>query len=486
MRMCFAPRARLIVTKVPVRRRWRRVPCRPMETVTINDSQRAPDPDAAPSTPPGLVDVAVTRRGFLRGAALAGTGLVAATVAACAPAANQAWQYATAKPQPSGSPVPNASAAASAAASPVASMSMPPSAAPSAAPSASAIANIPPGWSEHDVNARQVVRRYLGKIAPALKGVYGDAAFAKLADILGAADNYPELTAIPEFAQVPQGNEQVAPTIVNGVKVFNLTVDAIDHKIDAMKAPLKALGYNKIWPGPQLRVTEGDRVRAVFTNNLQETTGVHFHGVEFDDFFQDGVPFVTQKPFAPGETYTYEFTATPHGSMMYHSHHNATDQVGRGLLAAFIVDPKDPAESYAKKFGVTQEYTWISNDTVGGFTINGHGFPAVVPIVAAKGEKILIRFMNEGIMMHPWHLHGNRMRVVARDTTRLGTAEFYADTLGVNPGERYDVIVSADRPGVWAFHCHILPHVEGTEGMFGMVNTLIVTPTKVDLAPLLT
>jgi hypothetical protein len=39
---------------------------------------------------------------------------------------------------------------------------------------------------------------------------------------------------------------------------------------------------------------------------------------------------------------------------------------------------------------------------------------------------------------------------------------------------------------VWAFHCHILPHVEGTEGMFGMVNTLIVTPTKVDLTPLLT
>jgi FtsP/CotA-like multicopper oxidase with cupredoxin domain len=61
-----------------------------------------------------------------------------------------------------------------------------------------------------------------------------------------------------------------------------------------------------------------------------------------------------------------------------------------------------------------------------------------------------------------------------------------ADTLGVNPGERHDVIVDVDRPGVWAFHCHILPHVEGTEGMFGMVNTLIVTPTKVDLTPLLT
>jgi FtsP/CotA-like multicopper oxidase with cupredoxin domain len=59
----------------------------------------------------------------------------------------------------------------------------------------------------------------------------------------------------------------------------------------------------------------------------------------------------------------------------------------------------------------------------------------------------------------------------------------------LDPGERYDVIIDLDRPGVWAFHCDILPDVEGTEGtegMFGMISTLIVTPTKVDLTPLLT
>ena len=81
-------------------------------------------------------------------------------------------------------------------------------------------------------------------------------------------------------------------------------------------------------------------------------------------------------------------------------------------------------------------------------------------------------------MMHPWHLHGYRMRVVARDGYNLGTAAFDCDTLGVNPGERYDVVVSLDRPGIWAFHCHILPHAEGASGMFGMVNTLMVVPKK--------
>jgi len=161
---------------------------------------------------------------------------------------------------------------------------------------------------------------------------------------------------------------------------------------------------------------------------------------------------------------------------MYHSHHNATDQVGRGLLGAFIVQPKDPAERYDRKYGVSQDIIWISNDSLGGFTINGRGFPATSPIVAKVGDRIAIRFMNEGSMTHPWHLHGQPMRVVARDGYPLGSAAFTCDTLGVNPGERWDVIIDCDEPGAWAFHCHILPHAEGHDGMFGMVTALVIQP----------
>ena len=70
------------------------------------------------------------------------------------------------------------------------------------------------------------------------------------------------------------------------------------------------------------------------------------------------------------------------------------------------------------------------------------------------------------------------MRVIERDGYPLGSAAFDCDTLGVNPGERYDVLVTVDRPGIWAFHCHILPHAEAASGMFGMVSTLIVVPEK--------
>ncbi|GEM_PF-822276 len=416
----------------------------------------------------------LSRRGFLRGAAIAGGGLVAATIASCTPGGAPTWTYGPALSPgilPS-VPAPGASDAHAGQETPSASAAV-----ASSVPSASPGEPIPDGWTQHDVDARTIVRRYLGNLAPALKDIYGDVAFARLADILGAADGYPELQKKPAFAQVPQLVlndilQPLKPTIDAGVKVFELTIDEIEQHIDELKPPVAALGYNKQWPGPTIRVTQGDRVRATFTNNLKESTGVHFHGVRFDDFFQDGVPFVTQKPILPGASYTYEFTAKDAGSLMYHSHHNATDQVGHGLLGAFIVDPKVDPVKYDR------EYIWISNDSVGGFTINGHGFPATVPVLAAVGETVRIRFMNEGIMMHPWHSHGYVMNIVERDGRPLGSAAFECDTLGVNPGERYDALITVDRPGVWAFHCHILPHVEGTSGMFGMVNTLIVVPQK--------
>jgi manganese oxidase len=436
----------------------------------------APPESAAPAIGGAALDSPFTRRGFLRGAAVAGGGLVVAGIAACAPTGQPNW---TIVPPKSVSPAPSGSASAAATQSAIASAAASPVTSPAASESAPSAA-IPAGWTQHDVDARNVVRRYLGNLVPALQGIYGDAIFAKLADILGASDNYPELVMKPAFVQVPQLVlndilQPLKPTLDGSTKVFNLTVEEIEQHIDEKMPPLAALGFNAQWPGPTIRVNQGDKVRAVFTNKLKETTSVHFHGVEFDDFFQDGVPFVTQKPFAPGESHTYEFTAVNAGSLMYHSHHNATDQVGRGLLGAFLVDPVPDPVHYDR------EYVWISNDSLGGFTITGHGFPATVPVLAAAGETVRIRFMNEGVMMHPWHLHGYTMQVVARDGHPLGSAEFGCDTLGVNPGERYDVLVKVDRPGVWAFHCHILPHAEGSSGMYGMVNTLIVVPTADDV-----
>jgi len=395
-------------------------------------------------------DDGLSRRSFLRASALAGGGLVAASVAACAPALAPAWTF---TPVTSGTPAggssPGASAStghdhggtATASDGTTASATTTASGAAASPGATGATATIPAGWSQHDVDAKAAVDRFL-------------------------AGEYTKLDQ-------PTPNAPLAYTMDGSTKVFQLTVDEISHRTDLVNPPLAALGFNASWTGPMLRVTEGDRFRATFLNNMHETTGIHFHG-QAEPNAMDGVPFITQQPIVPGASFTYEFNASPAGSHMYHSHHNATDQVGRGLLGAFIVDPLDPKERYDRKYGVTQDIVWISNDQLGGFTINGRQFPATAPIVASRGERILVRFMNEGVMTHPWHVHGVHYQVVARDGYPLGSAAFRCDTLGVNPGERYDVVIDCDNPGTWAFHCHILPHAEGTHGMFGMVTALII------------
>jgi len=70
------------------------------------------------------------------------------------------------------------------------------------------------------------------------------------------------------------------------------------------------------------------------------------------------------------------------------------------------------------------------------------------------------------------HLHGLPQTVIARDG--WPQPPFMCDTLNVAPGERWDVLVKCDLPGVWAFHCHILTHAESAHGTFGMVTALII------------
>ena len=70
------------------------------------------------------------------------------------------------------------------------------------------------------------------------------------------------------------------------------------------------------------------------------------------------------------------------------------------------------------------------------------------------------------------------MTVIAKDGWRC-RSRTKCDTLNVAPGERFDVLVKATEPGVWAFHCHILPHAESEHGMFGMVTALVVKPRSV-------
>ena len=263
------------------------------------------------------------------------------------------------------------------------------------------------------------------------------------------------------------GMQPLEPKIENGVKVFDLTCDKTMWEVEPGRR-LEVWVYNGQLPGPEIRVTEGDQVRINVTNKLDESTAVHFHGLIIPNAM-DGVPFITQPPIKPNTTFTYEFTAKNPGSHMYHSHHNATKQVSMGLLGPFIIEPKDRSKDPA----YDKDYTIILNDTAQGLTLNGKSFPATQPLTAKQGQKIRIRYMNEGMMIHPMHLHGMPQLVFAKDGWNL-PQPYMGDTINVAPGERWDVIVDCTELGVWAFHCHILSHAESEHGMFGMVTVLVV------------
>ena len=142
-----------------------------------------------------------------------------------------------------------------------------------------------------------------------------------------------------------KGNQVLEPKMDGDVKVFELTSSIVQWEYSKGQK-VEAWAYNEQVPGPVLRVTEGDKVRVIVNNKLPESTAVHFHGVLVPNNM-DGVPFITQPPIKPGASFTYEFTTRNAGSHMYHSHHNATKQVGKGQLGAFIIDPKDKSKDPA-------------------------------------------------------------------------------------------------------------------------------------------
>lgn len=266
------------------------------------------------------------------------------------------------------------------------------------------------------------------------------------------------------------GAQDLAPTVLaDGTKQFELTASVFDWEVEQGKI-VKAWGYNDQVPGPTIRVEVGDKVQIVVHNELDESTTLHSHGFIVPNVM-DGVPDITQKPIKPGESFTYAFTVREPMVGMYHSHHDAQVQVPNGLLGAFYAGHM-PLPAGTPTPAVDQPMVLNDAGTIG-FSLNGKSFPATAPIVAKVGDWVKVDYMNEGLQIHPMHLHGMPQMVIAKDGYPLATPQL-EDTVAVAPGERVSVLVHATEAGTWAWHCHILTHAERADGMFGMVTALVV------------
>lgn len=113
--------------------------------------------------------------------------------------------------------------------------------------------------------------------------------------------------------------------------------------------------------------------------------------------------------------------------------------------------------------GMMSRYIW---------TLNGQKFDQGEPIRVAYGDRVRIRFVNTTMMAHPMHLHGMFMELENGQTDRMPRKHVVL----VPPGQSTSVQLTADEPGEWPFHCHLLYHMAS-----GMMTRFIVSPKTASL-----
>ena len=105
--------------------------------------------------------------------------------------------------------------------------------------------------------------------------------------------------------------------------------------------------------------------------------------------------------------------------------------------------------------GHMERYIW---------SFNGQKFSDAAPLRFAHGERLRLTLVNDTMMTHPIHLHGMWSEI----TDARGAFLARKHTVVVQPGQRLSYLVTADALGSWAYHCHLLYHMEA--GMFREVQ----------------
>ena len=250
-------------------------------------------------------------------------------------------------------------------------------------------------------------------------------------------------------------------------------------------------GINGQFPGPLIRVPEGDTIRVSLKNDLEEPTTNHWHGqYQEGSWWMDGVDSVTQQPIPPGDSMIYEFTANPGGTFWYHSHSNI--QYANGFKGPLIVEEKDPIAKYDRdetlmisdwfveesaeilkniKSGAYKDSSKKTMKSMGKMKkstmkmdvgdvpfqtglFNGkgrvnmdEGKEPLETIVVEEGEHIRLRLLNTGSTYSFYiRIDDHPMTVIAADCMPVKPVE--VDSLQLNIGQRYDVLIKADNPGV--------------------------------------
>lgn len=309
----------------------------------------------------------------------------------------------------------------------------------------------------------------------------------------------------------------------DGVKRVTLTASIVSHTlldVEGKQVVAQAYGMNGDTPGPTLVFEEGDSVAITVVNHLPEPTAIHWHGIILPNS-QDGVPDVGEPTpmIRPGGSYTYRYQIVQSaGTHMYHSHIDIRSEI-LGLTGGFIILPRDGRDEarygydkdviyWLHSWAMPQDlqpqivmgnsimgnpmlrnrpYTSSPVDTVNSvnaepnwqtgalnfFTMNGKCYPSTHPLDMRLGERMRVRFFNINLLTHPIHLHGQNFYHIATDGVDLRMPQ-EINTIEVAPGRTQDILIEAQNPGIWPFHCHISHHqANNFSSGFGGMATVI-------------
>lgn len=137
------------------------------------------------------------------------------------------------------------------------------------------------------------------------------------------------------IAGLPQAEGLEFVTLQDGDE-YDITAEYVQKEVG--NRTLRMMAYNRSIPGPFIKVEKGATVYINFTNQTDIDQTIHSHGLRLDNNF-DGVPWVTQDPVKPGQSFRYKLFFPDEGMAWYHPH--TRDDYGQemGLYGVYLVDP---------------------------------------------------------------------------------------------------------------------------------------------------
>jgi FtsP/CotA-like multicopper oxidase with cupredoxin domain len=132
------------------------------------------------------------------------------------------------------------------------------------------------------------------------------------------------------------------------------------------------------------------------------------------------------------------------------------DLLAYGSPAPLGFDPAQPTRRF--DYLIDRRPGFVKGRPGMWWSINGHLIPNVPMYLVREGDVVVMHIENRSGEVHPMHLHGHHVVVLARNGVGASGSPWWVDSLNVLANETYDVAFVANNPGIWMDHCHNLKH----------------------------